>query len=43
MTKSDLIEVVSADLSAWRKKDVEGAINTIFTSMTNALVRGDRV
>ena len=43
MTKSDLIEVVSADLSAWRKKDVEGAVNTIFTSMTNALVRGDRV
>jgi len=43
VTKSDLIETVSSDLSAWRKKDVEGAVNTIFSSMTSALVRGDRV
>lgn len=44
MTKSDLIEAVSAEVTGnWTKKDVESAINTIFSSMREALVEGDRI
>ncbi|MCA9545391.1 MAG: integration host factor subunit beta [Alphaproteobacteria bacterium] len=43
MTKSQLIEHV-ADLADGRtKKDVEGAVNTIFDAMSQALVRGERI
>jgi integration host factor subunit beta len=38
-----LIESVASDLDGRRKKDIEGVVNTIFGSMTTALVRGDRV
>lgn len=44
MTKSDLIEAVAAhSTDNWTKKDVEGAVNTIFKAMTDALVTGDRI
>lgn len=44
MTKSDLIETVSSEVSGnWTKKDVEAAVNTIFSSMREALVSGDRI
>lgn len=44
VTKSDLIEsVASTSTESWTKKDVEGAVNTIFKAMTDALVDGDRI
>lgn len=44
VTKSDLIEAIAAQSSeTWTKKDVEGAVNTIFKSMTDALMNGDRI
>lgn len=44
MTKSDLIEAVAAQTAeTWTKKDVEGAVNTIFKAMTDALMTGDRI
>jgi integration host factor subunit beta len=43
MTKSDLIAVVADKLSNKRKRDAEVIIETIFTSMTEALQKGDRI
>lgn len=43
MTKSDLIEMIALQSPEWTKKDVEGAVNTIFRSMSAALVEGDRI
>ena len=43
LTKSDLIELVAGQASQHTKKDVEGAVNTIFRSMSNALIGGDRI
>ena len=42
MTKSQLIELVSARSGLTRKK-AEHLVNTIFDSMEDALVRGDRI
>ena len=43
MNKSDLIAQIAGDADNWSKREVEGAVNTIFVSLTDALVRGDRV
>lgn len=44
MTKSELIESVATTSSvSWTKKDVEGAVNTVFQAMTDALIAGDRI
>jgi integration host factor subunit beta len=42
VTKSQLIELVSARSGLTRKK-AEHLVNTIFDSMEDALVRGDRI
>ncbi len=42
LTKSQLIEAVAANGGLTRKK-AEQLVNTIFTSMEEALVRGDRI
>ncbi len=43
MTKSKLIEEVAKQLPGMSKRDVEIVVDTIFRSMTEALVRRDRV
>mgnify|MGYP001478226916 CR=1 FL=1 len=43
MNKSDLISQIAGDADSWSKREVEGAVNTIFGSLTDALVRGDRI
>lgn len=43
LTKSDLIEAIALQSPARTKKDVEGAVNTIFRAMSAALVDGDRI
>lgn len=43
MTKSQLIEKLMDEDSQLNKKESELIVNTIFDSITNALVRGDRV
>lgn len=43
MTKSDLIESVAAEAPHRTKREVEGAVNTIFRSMSDALVNGERI
>jgi integration host factor subunit beta len=43
MTKSDLIERIAQLVPQISKKDTELVVNTIFTSMTEALRRGDRI
>ncbi|MCB9544791.1 MAG: integration host factor subunit beta [Myxococcales bacterium] len=43
MTKSDLVEAIAATSPDRTKKDVEGAVNTIFRAMCDALVRGERI
>lgn len=43
MTKSELIEEVSRCSPSWSKREVEGAVNTIFRSMSSALVGGERI
>lgn len=43
LTKSDLIEAVSEQRDTLTKKAVEGVVNTIFESMTEALSRGERI
>ena len=42
MNRSELIEAVAAKANL-PKKQAETAVNTIFDSMTSALVRGERV
>lgn len=43
MTKSDLIEAIALQSPERTKKDVEGAVNTIFRAMSAALVAGERI
>jgi integration host factor subunit beta len=43
MTKSQLIEEVAKQMPGMSKRDVEIVVETIFTSMTDALVRRDRI
>lgn len=43
MNKSDLIEAIAARCPNLAMKDVEIIVNTIFNSMTTALVDGDRI
>ncbi len=43
MTKSELIEEVARQAPDISKRDIEIVVNTIFDSMTEALVRHDRI
>jgi integration host factor subunit beta len=43
VTKSDLIERVSVRVPHVSKKDTETVVNTIFDSMTESLMQGDRI
>lgn len=43
MTKSELIEQLSLNAAALNKKEAELVVNTIFDSIGDALVGGDRV
>ena len=43
MTKSELVERLSTNAAGLNKKDAEVVVNTIFGSIGNALVCGDRV
>jgi integration host factor subunit beta len=43
VTKSDLIERVSVRVPHVSKKDTETVVNTIFDSMTESLMHGDRI
>ena len=43
MTKSDLIERVAIQVPHVSKKDTETVVNTIFDSMTESLMQGDRI
>jgi integration host factor subunit beta len=43
MTKSGLIEAIAAQMTQLPARDIEVVINTIFDSMTKALVAGDRI
>ena len=43
MTKSELIEKVAESFSNYKKQDIELAVNTIFSSMKDALVSDRRV
>jgi integration host factor subunit beta len=43
MTKSELVEKLSTQSEGLNKKDAEVVVNTIFNSIGDALVNGDRV
>ncbi len=43
MTKSELVEQLSTNAESLNKKEAELVVNTIFTSIGDALVSGDRV
>ncbi len=43
MTKADLIEKVAERVSILTKRDTEVIVNSVFDSVKNALVRGDKV
>jgi integration host factor subunit beta len=43
MTKSELVEKLSTNADGLNKKDAEVVVNTIFNSIGDALVSGDRV
>ncbi len=43
MTKSELVEKLSTNAEGLNKKDAEVIVNTIFNSIGDALVGGDRV
>ncbi|MBE0501127.1 MAG: integration host factor subunit beta [Desulfuromonadales bacterium] len=43
MTKSELVEKLSTNAEGLNKKDAEVVVNTIFNSIGDALVSGDRV
>jgi len=43
MTKSGLIEAITARMSHLPARDIEVVINTIFDTMTAALAAGDRI
>lgn len=43
MTKSDLVEKIAEKNRNISKKDIEIIVNTIFESMRNSLIRGERI
>jgi integration host factor subunit beta len=43
VTKSELIDLISGKMPDLSKKDVAIAVNTVFDSMTEALVKQDRI
>ena len=43
MTKSELVERVSAAAPHWTKRQVERSVNTIFRAMSEALAAGERI
>ena len=43
MTKSELIEVVAANVDNFSRKDVEIIVDTLFTSMCESLSKGEKV
>ncbi len=43
MTKNDLVEAVASVASKWTKKDVEGAVNAIFQTLSGALIQNEHV
>ncbi len=43
MTKSELIERVSAEVKTFSKKDVEIIVDSLFDSMSESLSRGEKV
>lgn len=43
MTKSELIAAMSEKRKDLSKKEIEVVVNTIFDSMRQALIRGDRI
>lgn len=43
MTKSELVDQLSTSADSLNKKEAELIVNTIFTSIGDALVSGDRV
>ncbi len=43
MTKSELIETVSAQVKSFSKKDVEIIVDSLFQSMSESLSRGEKV
>lgn len=43
MTKSELVEEVARQVPGMSKRDVEIVVDTIFESLTQALVRRDRI
>lgn len=43
MTKSELVDKLSTNADGLNKKDAEVVVNTIFSSIGDALVSGDRV
>ncbi len=43
MTKSELIESVANKIPAFTKTEIEIMVNTIFDSMTEALVQGGKI
>ncbi len=43
MTKSELIEAVSARVKSFSKKDVEVIVDSLFKSMAESLARGEKV
>jgi integration host factor subunit beta len=43
MTKSGLMRIIASRLGHMSARDVEIVVNTLFTAMTDALVKGDRI
>ena len=43
MTKSELIDEISSYYIKVRRRDIEGMVNAIFDTMTQALERNDRI
>jgi len=43
VTKSELVEKIAAKCETISRKDVEIVVNTIFDSMRDALIRGERI
>ena len=43
MTKSELVLAISEKRKDLSKKDIESVVNTIFNSMRNSLIRGERI
>ncbi len=43
MTKSELVEKIAEKCENCSRKDIETVVNTIFDSMRDALIRGERI